>query len=70
MNLATDHFWLEKPVTKDNMNYTSAALGVIGVISLLTWITTGRKRFTGPIVPDMGSTANESREKSIESGVD
>ena len=70
MNLATDHFWLEKPITKDNMNYTSAALGVIGVISLLTWITAGRKRFTGPNVPDMGNTFNESREKSIESGVD
>ena len=38
------------PVTHENMNYTSAALGVIGVVSLLTWITTGRKRFTGPTI--------------------
>ena len=36
------------PVNKDNMNYTSAALGVIGLISLVTWITTGRRKFTGP----------------------
>ena len=38
------------PVNKDNMNYTSAAIGVIGLISLVTWITTGRQRFTGPII--------------------
>ncbi|KAI4141852.1 MAG: hypothetical protein L6R39_005162 [Caloplaca ligustica] len=36
------------PVDRENMNYTSAAIGVIGLISLVTWITTGRKAFTGP----------------------
>lgn len=36
------------PVNKDNMNYTSAAIGLIGLISLVTWVTTGRKNFTGP----------------------
>jgi hypothetical protein len=30
------------------MNYTSAAVGVIGLISIVTWFTTGRKNFTGP----------------------
>lgn len=30
------------------MNYTSAAIGVIGLISVVTWLTTGRKNFTGP----------------------
>lgn len=30
------------------MNYTSAAIGVIGLISTVTWFTTGRKHFTGP----------------------
>ena len=30
------------------MNYTSAALGVIAVISAITGITTGRHKFTGP----------------------
>ncbi|PYH87547.1 GABA permease [Aspergillus ellipticus CBS 707.79] len=36
------------PVTKDSMNYTSAAIGVVAVISLATWVVTGRKHFTGP----------------------
>lgn len=38
------------PVTSENMNYTSAAVGVIGLISAVTWVTTGRKAFTGPVV--------------------
>ncbi|CAI6341127.1 unnamed protein product [Periconia digitata] len=38
------------PVNSDNMNYTSAAIGVVMMISLVTWLTTGRKRFTGPQV--------------------
>ena len=37
-----------RPVTQENMNYTSAATGVIGLISLVTWIFDGRKNFTGP----------------------
>jgi len=37
-----------KPVDSQNMNYTSAAIGVIMLISIVTWITTGRKHFTGP----------------------
>lgn len=36
------------PVTSENMNYTSAAIGVIMCISLITWITTGRRHYTGP----------------------
>lgn len=36
------------PVNRENMNYTSAAIGVIAVISIVTWLTTGRKHFTGP----------------------
>lgn len=30
------------------MNYTSAAIGVIGLLSLVTWFTTGYKHFHGP----------------------
>ena len=45
----TFNFPTLNPVDKDNMNYTSAAIGVIGLISAITWITTGRKRFTGPV---------------------
>ncbi|KAI9706424.1 MAG: hypothetical protein M1836_003429 [Candelina mexicana] len=44
----TFNFPTLNPVTSDNMNYTSAAIGIIGLISLVTWITTGRERFTGP----------------------
>ena len=49
------------------MNYTSAALGVIGAISLLTWITTGRKKFTGPVLGNAVGDENgpgESVEKA------
>ena len=38
-----------KPVDSENMNYTAAAIGVVMSISLVTWLTTGRKRFTGPM---------------------
>jgi choline transport protein len=44
----TFNFPSVSPVNSENMNYTSAAIGVIMVISLITWITTGRKQFTGP----------------------
>lgn len=36
------------PVTHDSMNYTSAAIGVVALVSIVTWITTGRKQFSGP----------------------
>ena len=44
----TFNFPTLSPVDENNMNYTSAAIGVIGLISIVTWITTGRKQFTGP----------------------
>ncbi|KAJ6093460.1 hypothetical protein N7486_008749 [Penicillium sp. IBT 16267x] len=36
------------PVNHESMNYTSAAIGVIALLSIITWITTGKKNFTGP----------------------
>lgn len=36
------------PVTADNMNYCSAAYGVIGLIAVVTWFAGARKVFTGP----------------------
>ncbi|KAF9890903.1 hypothetical protein FE257_005479 [Aspergillus nanangensis] len=45
----TFNFPSDYPVTHESMNYTSAAIGVIGLLSLVTWATTGRKRFTGPL---------------------
>ena len=44
----TFNFPTVDPVEKDNMNYTSAAVGIIGLVSLLTWVFDGRKNFTGP----------------------
>ncbi|ORY12966.1 GABA permease [Clohesyomyces aquaticus] len=51
-----------KPVESDNMNYTSAAIGVVMLLSLITWITTGRKRFTGP---DSGHLLDVSRKEEV-----
>lgn len=36
------------PVNSENMNYTSAATGVVMVVSLVFWVLSGRKKFTGP----------------------
>lgn len=44
----TFNFPTVNPVNQENMNYTSAAIGVIGLISVVTWVTTGRRNFTGP----------------------
>ncbi|GAB1212329.1 hypothetical protein ATERTT37_001467 [Aspergillus terreus] len=62
----TFNFPSDYPVTEESMNYTSAAIGVIGLLSVVTWFTTGRKRFTGPsdvrelivegLTPAVGST--------------
>ncbi|KAI9809984.1 MAG: hypothetical protein M1827_006751 [Pycnora praestabilis] len=58
----TFNFPTVNPVDQGNMNYTSAAIGVIAFVSLVTWITTGRKRFTGPelvLVHEGGSVMGE-----------
>ncbi|KAJ5887801.1 hypothetical protein N7495_007842 [Penicillium taxi] len=44
----TFNFPSTAPVNHESMNYTSAAIGVIALISTITWFTTGRKDFTGP----------------------
>ncbi|KAI2793236.1 hypothetical protein POX_b03288 [Penicillium oxalicum] len=36
------------PVTEQTMNYTSAAVGLICLVSVITWFTTGQKNFSGP----------------------
>jgi len=33
---------------RENMNYMSAAVGVVMFIVAVTWLTTARKRFSGP----------------------
>lgn len=49
------------------MNYTSAAIGVIGVISVLTWFTTGRKNFTGPNIGTIESDGQSDKTMEKES---
>jgi choline transport protein len=51
----TFNFPTLNPVNEEDMNYTSPAIGVIGLISVVTWLTTGRKHFTGP---DTGGIRN------------
>ncbi|KAK5954643.1 hypothetical protein OHC33_004366 [Knufia fluminis] len=61
------------PVDGNNMNYCSAAFGVIGLIALVTWFGGARKTFTGPqvsiqegeVVPlANGETAEVAAEKN------
>ncbi|GKZ29957.1 hypothetical protein AbraIFM66950_007295 [Aspergillus brasiliensis] len=44
----TFNFPSDAPVTPDSMNYTSAAIGLIALLSIFTWFTTARKQFKGP----------------------
>ena len=46
--IVTFNFPSVSPVSADNMNYTSAAIGVSILIAATTWFTTGRKQYTGP----------------------
>ena len=64
----TFNFPTLSPVTKDDMNYTSAAIGVIGLISAVTWITTGRKRFSGPQIDGEPVTETLRAEDQDEHG--
>jgi choline transport protein len=66
------NFPQEGPVTSDNFNYCSAAFGVIGLISLATWLVDGRKNFTGPEtevvgaeVADVSSSDGNLGEKEV-----
>lgn len=53
------------PVSGDNMNYCSAAIGIIGVVSLVTWILDGRKNFTGPRAGVMNAVEPHQRTSSL-----
>ncbi|GLB05163.1 hypothetical protein AtubIFM57258_011199 [Aspergillus tubingensis] len=44
----TFNFPSDAPVTPDSMNYTSAAIGLIALLSIFTWFTTARNQFKGP----------------------
>ncbi|KAL4796799.1 amino acid/polyamine transporter I [Aspergillus venezuelensis] len=45
----TFNFPSEAPVNDQNMNYTSAAIGVIALLGTVTWFAGARGRFTGPV---------------------
>ena len=45
----TFNFPSEAPVNDQNMNYTSAAIGVIALLGTVTWFAEARGRFTGPV---------------------
>ncbi|KAK5083191.1 hypothetical protein LTR05_007075 [Lithohypha guttulata] len=53
------------PVTADNMNYCSAAFGVIGTIAVVTWFGGARKRFTGPDVQTQGQSVQMAFEDQV-----
>ncbi|CRL26640.1 Amino acid/polyamine transporter I [Penicillium camemberti] len=44
----TFNFPSDAPVTSESMNYTSAAIGLLILLSLVTWFTTATNRFAGP----------------------
>ncbi|PYH94596.1 GABA permease [Aspergillus ellipticus CBS 707.79] len=44
----TFNFPSEAPVTSNSMNYTSAAIGLVALLSIFTWFTTARRQFKGP----------------------
>ncbi|KAF2454066.1 GABA permease [Lineolata rhizophorae] len=61
-NAITFNFPTISPVDSENMNYTSAAVGVVMLIALITWLTTGKSRFTGP---DAGAFSEAVRTGSV-----
>jgi choline transport protein len=68
----TFNFPSVSPVTSENMNYTSAAVGVIMFLAAVTWFTTARKTFSGPEIEGVVAAVEglEGMEKGKESGSD
>ncbi|KAJ0421627.1 GABA permease [Aspergillus carlsbadensis] len=56
------------PVDDENMNYTSATIGVIALVGVGTWIVSARKRFTGPVdtVHEVGGLGEVEVESSAD----
>jgi choline transport protein len=44
----TFNFPSVNPVDPENMNYTSAAVGVVMIVAGVTWVTTAQSQFRGP----------------------
>lgn len=70
----TFNFPSEAPVTSSSMNYTSAAIGLVTLLSIVTWFTTAAKNFAGPsdvrdlIVEGVENSSSEQPAKVIEAG--
>ena len=51
------------PVDSENMNYTSAAVGVVMVIATITWFTTAKSQYTVPgMIEDVVNESAPHRE--------
>ncbi|KAF3009397.1 hypothetical protein E8E14_009329 [Neopestalotiopsis sp. 37M] len=55
------------PVTADNMNYSSAAIAVIMLISLATWIFGGRKNYS---IPNFVNVIDSVDASNLDDGLD
>ncbi|KAL4784791.1 amino acid/polyamine transporter I [Aspergillus varians] len=67
----TFNFPSEAPVDHVNMNYNSAAMGVIALIAIVTWFTTAHTRFTGPTdVVLVLAAQEESNPDGVVGGLD
>jgi choline transport protein len=64
----TFNFPTLSPVDSENMNYCSAAIGIIALVSATTWIVDGRKNFTGPDTGAENLVAQEKRESIAAAG--
>jgi choline transport protein len=53
------------PVTANNMNYCSAAFGIIGLIAVVTWFVDGKKSFTGPETGVMNAVEAEDKGATV-----
>lgn len=58
----TLNFPLETPVTSQSMNYISAAIGLLAMLSITKWFTSAAKRFIGirTSLPLTGLTAHRT----------
>ncbi|KAH0280660.1 putative GABA permease, partial [Aureobasidium melanogenum] len=67
----TFNFPTENPVDSQNMNYTSAAIGLMLLLAALTWMTTGRRVYQKPqsiLIEGTEVEMSESRPEQVKSG--
>ncbi|KAI1213951.1 putative GABA permease [Annulohypoxylon truncatum] len=62
----TFNFPSTAPIDSQNMNYCSAAVGLVMLISAVTWFTGGRKNFTMPLLDKATPALSEPSERACE----